>query len=272
MGRMIQHTLIAAVRAACAADPGLDAALMYGSFVKGEADAHSDVEFWLFFTPDARAATEPRAWIERLGHPVSHVLLNEFGSHVAFFPGLVRGEFHFATTAQIPEVSCWPERAAPADAMIVLDRSGRLRPALEALPAHAPVPGIARFVDEYCDPWANWLVLCTHLLRRGELLRTLDALSHAQRNLLWMARRAEDATGHWLTPSRAAETELSAPTLAALYAATAPADPERIAAALRAAFAEGRRHWRTLAARDPDATAAPEALFAELDAQLALLP
>jgi lincosamide nucleotidyltransferase len=64
---LVQERLIARVREVCAADDQLDAALMYGSFAAGEADAYSDVEFWLFFEPqwrgqvDARACAAPRA-------------------------------------------------------------------------------------------------------------------------------------------------------------------------------------------------------------------
>ena len=42
---LVQERLIARVREVCAADDRLDAALMYGSFAAGEADAYSDVEF-----------------------------------------------------------------------------------------------------------------------------------------------------------------------------------------------------------------------------------
>jgi predicted nucleotidyltransferase len=42
-----QEPLIARVVELCAADPGLDAALMYGSFAQGSADEWSDIEFWL---------------------------------------------------------------------------------------------------------------------------------------------------------------------------------------------------------------------------------
>jgi lincosamide nucleotidyltransferase len=40
-----QEQLIARVRALCHADERLDAAMMYGSFVYGEGDAYSDIEF-----------------------------------------------------------------------------------------------------------------------------------------------------------------------------------------------------------------------------------
>ena len=258
---VLQVELIDRVRAACTADPGLDAALMYGSFAKGEADEHSDIEFWLFFTEAARTKLDPAAWCARIA-PVSHVLLNEFGAHVAFFPRLVRGEFHFATTAHIPAVSLWPERGAPVEKMLVLDRSGRLEPVLRALPERMPAPTGQVAETEYCDRFANWLVLAWHLVQRGELLRAWDALGHVQRHLLWMARLAERATGHWPTPSRAAERELSPATVAGLAAAVSGADEAGLRRALRIALAEGRRHWEAIAARDGGSL--PVALFDEL--------
>jgi lincosamide nucleotidyltransferase len=261
-----QLELIDRVRALCLADPGLDAALTYGSFASGEADQHSDVEFWLFFTAQRRAELDPARWCARVA-PVSCVLRNEFGAHVAFFRGLVRGEFHFATTEEIAAVSGWPARGAAVDRMVLVDRRGALTPVLRALPErYAPPADGPGIITECCDPFANWLVLAHHLTARGELLRAVDALGHAHRHLLWMARLAEDATAHWLTPSRAAERELSARTVAELHAATATASPEALTGALRAALVLGRRLWQVLADRYEQP--APSALFAELAAAL----
>ena len=263
---MLHYELIERVRGLCAAEPGLDAALMYGSFAKDEADEHSDIEFWLFFTKAARARLNPAAWCARVA-PVSHVLVNEFGSHVAFFPRLIRGEFHFATVEHIPAVSLWPERGAPVERMLILDRSGRLEPVLRALPERMAAPGTPAAVQsEYCDPFPNWLVLAWHLVERGELLRAWDALGHVQRHLLWMARLAEDATGHWLTPSRAAERELSAAAVASLTEAACSADEAALRRALSVALAEGRRHWETLAARYGAPVSVPHVLFDEMAA------
>ncbi|HET9172895.1 MAG TPA: hypothetical protein VFN97_25940 [Actinospica sp.] len=242
-----QLELIDRVKAACRADRGLDAALMYGSFTKDEADEHSDIEFWLFFTDAARRRLDPAAWCARIA-PVSHVLVNEFGAHVAFFPRLIRGEFHFATAARIGAVSLWPERGAPVDRMLILDRSGRLEPVLRALPEHAPPPETGA---EYCDRFVNWLTLALHLLERGELLRCWDALGHVQRHLQWMARTAQGATRHWLTPSRAAESDLPPDAVRALTAATSPADADGLHAALRAALAAGREWWQAIGVPPP---------------------
>ncbi|MBM9509431.1 hypothetical protein [Actinacidiphila acididurans] len=257
---MIQHELIARTRRACLADDRLDAALMYGSFAAGEGDAHSDIEFWLFFDPARHAEVDPVRWCEQVA-PVNLVVRNEFGTHVAFFPGPIRGEFHFATTDDIPSVGDWPARGAAVDAMLVVDRSGRLTPVLTAVPERPPLPADPDEIEALCGRFANWLVLALHVAARGEELRAQDALSHAARHLLWLARLAEDSTVHWLTPSRAAEAELPARTAAATGVAPS--------AALwaRSQWAEGRARWQDLLARI--GRPVPAALFAEIDALVA---
>lgn len=266
---MIQEKLIARVREVCADDPGLGAALMYGSFASGEADAYSDIEFWLFFTPERRAELDPRAWCEQIA-PVSCLLLNEFGTHVAFFPGLIRGEFHFATLDDLSSVRGWPARSAPVDRMIVLDRAGELAPILRALPDLPAMPSDAAQIEDLCGRFANWLVLTHHTAARGEHLRAWDALGHVQRHLVWMARLSEHSTEHWLTPSRGAETELSAAAVSALRQATSAADPAGLDSALRASWGTGRDLWRQLL--DGIGKVPPRELFAELDALLPVRP
>lgn len=245
----------------CRADERIGAALMYGSFAAGEGDAHSDVEFWLFLDPARRGELDPERWCREIA-PVNLVLLNEFGSHVALFPGPVRGEFHFATTDDIASVGSWPARGAAVDRMVVVDREGLLRPVLESLPDRAALPAEPAEITDLCGRFANWLVLALHVTARGERLRAQDALGHAARHLLWMARLAEDSTAHWLTPSRAAEAELPARTVAALAWDSLPADA--LAAHTRALWQEGRALWRTLLTRL--GLPVPAALFAELDA------
>ncbi|MFI0898512.1 hypothetical protein [Streptomyces sp. NPDC020983] len=263
---LFQEELIARVREACSADDGLDAALMYGSFAAGEADQHSDIEFWLFFTPERRVEVDPGSWCGSIA-PISYGLLNEFGSFVAFFPGLVRGEFHFATVDEITSVADWPARGAAVERMLVVDRRGVLEPVLRAMPErYVPPVDSPQAVAEYCDPFVNWLVLAYHLVGRGENLRAWDALGQAQRHLVWMARLAERSTAHWLTPERGAERELSAASVAELCAATSAASSEALLEALRAALRLGHRLWLVLADRYD--RPAPTALFAQLASAL----
>lgn len=262
---LIQERLIARVRDMCETDERLDAALMYGSFAADEADAYSDIEFWLFFHPQSLATVDPWVWCNQIA-PLTHLVRNEFGTDVAFFPGLVRGEFHFATTDDIPTVRTWPARGAPVDRMIVLDRSAALRPALQSLPDRPAVPGNGVEIETVCGRFANWLILTHQLARRGEYLRAWDALGHVHRHLLWLARLTTGNTDHWLTPSRHAEAELPPQDLAELRAATVAANPAEVDAALRTAWRTGRRYWTELAQIHHRAT--PHELFAEIDGSL----
>jgi lincosamide nucleotidyltransferase B/F len=257
-----QERLIARVRELCRSDGRLVAALTYGSFAHGEADAHSDIEFWLFFDTAASATMDKRAWLNDVG-AIRHVVVNESGSHVAFFPDLVRGEFHFARTEDIATVANWPARGAPTNQMLVLDRTGALRRALESLPAQVDPPAGAEEIDELCGRLANWLVLAHHVAQRGELLRAIDALAHAQRHLLWMTRLAEDRTQHWLTPSRSAEMDLPPDVTRAIYRTTANADAGSVTDAIAATWTCGRRYWQRLATRT--GSQIPVALFEDLD-------
>lgn len=253
--------LIARVRALCYKDDRLDAALMYGSFAQGAGDAYSDVEFWLFFAPTRRCEVEPQAWCQQVA-PVSYLLVNEFGTHVAFFPGLVRGEFHFTDSDSISSLRSWACRSAPVDRMVVIDRQQQLRPVLEALPER-PAPPTGDQTEALCGRFANWLVLTHHLSQRGEIFRAVDALSHVHRHLLWMLRLVEHATEHWLTPSRCAEAELSDRNIVALRGAIATADPSSVRSAVRCAWACGRTYWCQLL-REIDKPQ-PNELFAAID-------
>jgi lincosamide nucleotidyltransferase len=259
---LIQDAMIAKIRELCQADERLDAALMYGSFASDEADAHSDVEFWLFFDPQRRAEVDPPTWCAQVA-PLVHHVRNEFGTDVVMFPGLIRGEFHFATTDDIASVRTWPARGADVDRMIVLDRRDALRSALESLPERAAAPATADEIEQLCGRFANWLVLAHHVSRRGEHLRAWDALAHVHRHLLWMARLVTTSTDHWLTPSRCAERELPPDVLAELRRSTLSAHADDVAAAIHHAWRCGRRYWAELAQRH--GRAIPHDLILELD-------
>ena len=235
-----QERLIARVVELCRADTRFDAVLRYGSFAQGSGDEHSDIEFWLFSEVEIDAAQ----WCARIA-PITHHVRNEFGADVVFFHGLVRGEFHFAK--DVTEVGEWPARGAAVDDMVVVDRRGALRTALESVPERPELPE----ADELCGRFANWLILAHHVSARGEVFRAADAMAHVRRHLLWMARLSVGATDHWLTPSRLAEWDLP-PDLTARLDVTTPA----------AAWRVGRALWLELGC------VVPEPLFAELDSAL----
>ena len=237
---------------------------MYGSFAQGIGDEYSDIEFWLFVTPGPEQL-DTREWCAAIS-PTTYLTENEFGAHVAFFPGPVRGEFHFAGSADIDSVRSWPARGAAVDDMVVVDRNGVLTQALAALRVDPELPHTADEVEQLCGQFVNWLVVAHQVACRGEHQRAVDALAHTRRHLLWMARLSTGRTARWLTPSRLAEADLPAGIVTELQATAATADPEQIAGAVGASWKAGRRYWSELSSRHDRPV--PAALFAELDALL----
>jgi len=234
-----QLVLIDRVRELCAQDARVVSALMYGSFLRGEGDAFSDVEFYLFCSEAGLDGLDREAWLGEIA-PLRACFENEFGTTVAIFDDWIRGEFHFEPLAAIARVRAWPLAPGDAEAMRILDRDGRLRDALADAERPRPVRPTAELASELSNRLLNWLLLGTNVLRRGEYARALDALSQVQRFLLWLARLREGAREHWPTPSRAAERDLSAEALERFARCTAHLDPGALAAAYENAWHFGR--------------------------------
>ncbi|MBN2303185.1 MAG: Lnu(F)/Lnu(G) family lincosamide nucleotidyltransferase [Anaerolineae bacterium] len=233
-----QEHMIERVRALCRDDARLQAAMMYGSFSYGEADAFSDIEFLLFFADEVFEQVEPRVWLDQIA-PVELLYVNEHGIHAAIFDNLVRGEFHFHRLSDVTILEAWPAAgiAFPAlDSILIVDKSGALTPYLEAVIGPQPDrtdPGELQFL---ANSFINWTLFGFNVLRRGEYVRALEILGIVQRWLLQMARAAEGRTDHWFTPSRLAEHDFSPETYARLRTCTAPLDPRALRLAYRAAW------------------------------------
>ena len=102
-----------------------------------------------------------------------------------------------------------PDTPAP-DAMLILDRAGELAGHLTYW-RDKPFEGLEpSHLQTVYDRLLNWLLLGLNVLERGERARAFDTLHHVHRHMLWLARAAEGATGHWLTPSRGLEGDLDA--------------------------------------------------------------
>ncbi len=246
----------------CAADARIRAALTYGSVPQGRDDDYSDAEFWIF-VDDPGFDTD--AWIREVA-PATYTVLNEYDAVVAFFPGLLRGEFHVRPAGAVAEVAQWPGRGADVAQMVLVDRTGELTSILAGLPVHPPVPTDSAGRATVCGRFANAWLLGWNVLARGEIERAYDAMSHVRRHLLWMARLRRGATRRWLTPSRLAEQELPPEDLAALAGVSARLDPAELRAAYRSAWLLGRRWWADLVA------VSPGDLVAEIDAAVREAP
>jgi lincosamide nucleotidyltransferase len=247
-----QAALIERVRALCAADARVAAALMYGSFTTGEGDLFADIEFYLFIEDEALAGFDGRAWVEQVA-PVALYFTNEFGTEAVIFENLVRGEFHFAPASRQASVRDWKRTGGFADPerMLVLDRAGSLRPHLEAIAGSEIDPPPAAHLPRLWAGFLNWMLFGVNVLARGEGARALDVLGAVQRHLLWLARLEAGQTSRWPTPSRALERDLPPETLARFARCTAPLDRAALARAYRAAWDWGCELALALAARYP---------------------
>jgi len=240
-----QQQLIDSVRMRCEKDSRIEAALMYGSFPKGEGDAYSDVEFYVYVADAEMAHFDPEAWVDALEEPLA-CFVNEYGTRVAIFDDLVRGEFHFEPTARVSDVARWApvERQGDPARMVLLDRTGALTRALGSVDRRALR---ADDVQAVHDRFLNWWLLGLQVLRRGERARAAAALDFARGFVLQLARANEGSVDHWLTPTRMLESELSSE--AQLRFATCHAD--LTPGALEAAYRRALEWSSELASRAP---------------------
>lgn len=238
-----QHAMIERVRAACLADERLVAALMYGSFTRGEGDEHSDVEFALFFEDDALPQLDQRAWVAQIA-PVLAYFSDSNHHYTAHFAGLVRGEFHFKPASAIPWVAEWRGNAwfPSLEAALLVDRSGELTRELAPLIGPAPERDTPEEAQRLALYFIDGIIFGTSVLARGELARALEIQSWNHRNLLHMVRILEGTTEHWPTPSRGLERDISPAAYTRYQACTAPCER----AALRRAYQEAWRWGREL--------------------------
>jgi lincosamide nucleotidyltransferase len=262
-----QEEIIEQVRAVCAADAELDAALMYGSFVLGEGDEFSDVEFWLFFADGALAGVDSREWVERIA-PTLAWFTNEHGTEVAVFDDLVRGEFHFEEAARIGVVSQWYRGTtrSPDGVEVVLDRRGALASALAERPERGPDPLTYDEFSHLIEHFAERVWMGANVLRRGERARAFAVLGEVHRLLLQMARTVERRTGHWLTPQRLVEQELSAEALERLALCTSGLVPGELERAYFESWLWGRD--LAFAIGEERMVEVPAALVARIDERI----
>jgi lincosamide nucleotidyltransferase len=173
--RLPQQAMIGRARAACQADQRVVAALMYGSFTRGEGDAYSDVEFALFVEDKALPQLDQRAWVAQLA-PVLAYFSDAHGHFTVHFVGLIRGEFHFKPASAIAWVATWRENTwfPSLEAALLVDRTGELSHVLASLVGPAP----ERDTPEEVQRLGLWLIdgisFGTAVLARGERARALE--------------------------------------------------------------------------------------------------
>lgn len=228
------------------AEPRLEGVLLYGSWTLGEADAHSDIDAYLFVRDADAGAFDGREFVGRLA-PLKLAHTNMYGILAVVFDDLMRGEFHIDPAGPgIDLISSWEGMVHlpdPASA-VLLDRTGRLTTAARRLAQFSP-PEPVSTAQELCDELANWTLMLAHVSARGESARAYNLLHAVVSPLqLKLCRLLRGSTAHWLTPSRALERDHPEADRARHLATTGGALP----AELRSAAVESWRWSRELAA------------------------
>jgi lincosamide nucleotidyltransferase len=238
---LIQEEMIARVRQLCQQDGRVVAALMYGSFTKGEGDAYSDIEFYIFLDDATYDAVDPAAWAAQVA-PVALYFTNEFGTGTAIFENLVRGEFHFERASEMGAIRSWKQGGSlpNPDSMLLMDGTGELTEHLRYLSGPGPDRAAPEHVTWLWHSFLNWMLFGSNVLTRGERARALEILSILQRYLLWLARVQEGTTQHWLTPSKNAEHDLSPDAYQRFTACTADLRGDNLERAYAAAWDWGK--------------------------------
>lgn len=203
------------------------AALMYGSFARGEGDRFSDIEFYLFFRDEALDEVDEEAWAARIA-PVGLYYVNEFGNGTAIFENLVRGEFHFEKASDVDLIERWRTAWFPSvESAVLLDRDGGLTRLVSNLLRCPPDQDTPEQARSSCCGLINWTSMGSNLLMRGEYARSLAFLALVHRHLLHTARLEERSTANWLSPSRRLEEDVSPASYARFQTCTAALEPDQ---------------------------------------------
>lgn len=234
-----QAEMIQRLRHQCQNDPRLVAAMLYGSFTYSEGDRYSDIDCLLYFHEEHLPAIDQPAWLNQIA-PVELYYHNEFGNGVAIFANLVRGEFHFDPVTKMADLATFAGQITfpSSAATILVDKTGQLAQHLQPLIGRPPERNTPQEIRFLADSFLNWMLFGRNVLARGEYARAWELLRLVQDYLLRLARLVEGQTEHWITPTKAAERELSTQAYRRLVAASAALDPQELQLAYQAAW-----HW-----------------------------
>ena len=129
---MTQLQMIDKTKSIAQNDKNISAVFMYGSFTKNEGDKYSDIEFYIFLKDKEKFSAEN--WVSQI-HPLALYFTNEFGSEVAIFENMIRGEFHFLTNDQMEVIKSWDGLVefSDFDKMILVDKEDLLTNTLKEI-------------------------------------------------------------------------------------------------------------------------------------------
>lgn len=188
-------------------DVNVSAVLMYGSFTKGEGDQYSDIEFYIFLKSKERFYAEQ--WVNQI-YPTALYFTNEYGSEVAIFENLIRGEFHFLTLDEIDVIRSWEGAVSFSDfdQMQLIDKDGLLSDTLNQIKTKTPDRTTEENALFLSQSLLNALLITGNLIKRQEYAHAYQSLSNVQKYLLWLIRIATNQTRNWESPTKSLEKDI----------------------------------------------------------------
>ncbi len=207
---MEQLAIIEKVKETGRADENVSAILMYGSFIRGEGDEFSDVEFYVYLHD--KTNFDSRHWVEQI-RPVRLFFTNEHGTEVAFFDAggkIIRGEFHFASIEEVETIKTWRALISfeDSDKMNLLDKEGLLTKTLSGIDKARPDRHTPENVRWLAESLLNALFWAKNLICRGDHAHAVMAFGFVQKHFLSLIRLAQGATEHWESPTKNLEHEI----------------------------------------------------------------
>lgn len=235
---LFQQDLINRVTNKCNKDSYIASAMMYGSFTKGEGDKYSDVEFYIFIKDTLFDEFDSDRWISSLCS-TDLLYFNEFGTQVAIFHNLIRGEFHFLPQSRMNVIKEFkPTGVFPeADKMFIYDSTSQLYSLLEYLGGEGPDRKTNENVNASFNGFVNYWIFGVNVLKRGEYARSLEILSHVQKHIVQAIRIQEDSVERWLNSTKNLENDLKKSSYESYKSITADLDQANLTKAYYNALA-----------------------------------
>ncbi|MCR8843948.1 nucleotidyltransferase [Paenibacillus sp. SC116] len=234
---LLQEKLIEKVSEKCRTTASISSCMMYGSFTKGEGDQYSDVEFYIFIKDEDFQSFSSSRWIGDI-EPYDLLFLNEYGTEVVVFSSLIRGEFHFLPESDIGIITSFKDTGYFPDttSMFVYDTTGQLQRCLDHLRGDGPERMTNDNVNNSFHNFVNAWLMGVNVLKRGELARSLECLSHVQRFILRLIRIREKSADLWLNAAKNVEKDISAKSYQAYVSITSKLDRQKLYEAYRNAL------------------------------------
>ena len=229
---MIQLQMIDKTKSIAQNDKNISAVFMYGSFTKNEGDKYSDIEFYIFLKDKENFSAEN--WVRQI-HPLALYFTNEYGSEVAIFENMVRGEFHFMTNDQMEVIKSWDGLVefSDFDKMILVDKEDLLTNTLKEIKTKIPDRTTSENTLWLSQSLLNVLLTTSNLIKRQEFAHAYQSLSNTQKYLLWLIRIETSQTKHWESPTKSLEKDIAPEWYSLFQQTTSRLDPTDIKTAFK---------------------------------------